>query len=113
MQAAPQQQLSPELQAKQLQANIDNLHWSQKQSELSQAFNQQQATQHMAIEHQQFMVDHLATPIAAVVVMVVIAFLVSYCFRSSLAADIEKNRDDNASDVRRAQEILDKHEAGA
>ena len=57
------------------------------------------------------MVEHLASPIAAMVVALVISFVVAYCFRVSTAADIEKNRDDNASDVRRAQEILDKHEA--
>jgi len=113
----------------QLQAQIDNLHWSQKQNELSASFNRQQAAQQLHIEHEHFMVEHLAQPIMAICVFALIAAVVVYLARKSIAAgleksrvctaagvekhrmtidaDVQKNRDDNAADVQEARRTLE------
>lgn len=94
----------------QVQAQIENMHWQQKENSLTNEFNRQNTLQVQRTQHQQFMVDHLAQPITFVFVAAIIALTVWFLVRESIRAGIQKNRDDNASDVRRAQEILDKNE---
>jgi hypothetical protein len=112
MQAAPQQ-ATQKCSDLVIQSDIANARWNEKQGEIQAAFNRQQTVRSLAVEHEHFMVDHLATPIMFVCIVAIIAATVVYLVRKAIAAGIEKNRDDSASDVRRAQEILYKHEAGA
>ena len=118
MQAAQQQVAKPT--EAQIQAQIENMHWQEKQQELSNAANRQQMQwqqtyqqQSLRVEHQHYMVDHLANPITILLAAIVIGRSAWAIARASINAGIEKNKDDNTSDVRRAQEILDKHEASA
>lgn len=97
MQATAIQQLTPAQLQTQLQANIDNMHWQMRQSERQQS-----------IDHEHYMVDHLAMPIACVLIVAIIGFVVAYLVRKAIAADIQKNQDDNAADVREAQRILER-----
>lgn len=90
----------------QLQAQQENTRWAQKQQELQNTFNRQEQLQAQAMAREQFLVEHLAGPLIILALIVAVAISTVYLVRRAIAADIEKNRDDNASDVRRAQEIL-------
>lgn len=94
----------------QVQANIENMRWQEKQQEIAGVWERQYRTQQAATEHEHYMVDHLATPIVMICVAVILAFVAMYISRLHAQTDIAKNHDDNQSDVRRAQEILHKHE---
>ena len=102
----------------QIQAQIENLRWSEKQQE-QQTLWQQQYQQHQqqysehqaAVTHDEFMVEHLGLPGAGVCVSIVAAFVIVKLGLASHAASVQKNKDDNESDVRYAQRIIDKHEA--
>jgi hypothetical protein len=140
MQAAQQTIVCPKLTDAQIQSGIENLRWQEKQAELNNAFNRQQQAQQInvqqsqiRIEHQHYMVDHLATPMLSLSALAIIAFTVIYLVRRAIeagiqnnandnsaeieknrannAAEIQKNKDDNQAEVMRAQDIIDKHES--
>lgn len=94
----------------QVQAQIENLHWNEKQQEIANTW-QRQTTEHtQAIQHQEYMVDHLATPLAGVTSVLIAAVTAVILVRRHIAADIQKNRDDNDADVRYADHLISKHE---
>jgi len=108
MQAAQQTIVCPKPTDAQVQLQIETTHWQEKQQDLAGAWQRQNTTQQQAMEHQHYMIDHLVTPIAIVVIVAIIAVTAIYLIRRAIDADIQKNSDDNAADVVRAQEILDK-----
>lgn len=96
------------------------MHWQEKQQELTNAFNrsqqqwQQGYTQQQArVGHEHYMVDHLANPILALLVVIIAGRVIWAIARASIDAGISKNHDDNQAEVVRAREIIEKHEANA
>lgn len=135
MQQQQQPQLTPAQIQQQIQMQQQNILWNQKQQEIANTWNRQNTTQQQRIAHAQFMVEHIATPILIVAVFVIVALLLAYVVRTKnagrlkanqddnanelelkkaeLAADIEKNKQDNASEVRWATFLRDKLEEKA
>lgn len=101
----------------QIQAQIENMHWQEKQQEQANQFNRQMETtryqmeqSQAAVRHTEYMIEHLSIPCTLASVALIAAFVITKTHHTSTQADIQKNRDDNESDVRYAQHLIDKHE---
>lgn len=129
-----QQQPCPQT-PQQIQAQIDHVKWEDHQTELSYAFNRAMQTKGQVLQHEHYMVEQLASPLSELTSLLIVA-VVAYRLiakaiaagvdkaydrnqgdtvrnSANIAADIEKNRDDNQSDVRYAQYLIDNAEPAA
>lgn len=89
----------------QVNAQIENMRWGQKQQEHEQVFQHQYQLAAQTISskqferaHTQFLIEHMWEPTLVIVGLVILAYaMVRICYRS-IQAGCEKNRDDNLSD---------------
>lgn len=130
-----QSQLTPAQVQQQIQMQQQNILWNQKQQELTNTWNRENATQQQKIAHTQFMVEHIATPMMIVSLALILALVAAYVAKIrnaasievnrddnanqaelkklETAADVQKNRDDNEADVREARCLLEKRDEDA
>lgn len=90
----------------QIQAQIENQHWQEKEQSLANAFNRQYTIQQATIQHQNYIADHYTEPFTILGSVAIVAFTVIYLARKAIAASIVKNREDNAADIVEAQRML-------
>ena len=87
----------------QVSAQIDLMHWQQKQQEQANLWNQQQQQRQQGMAHTEYIVDHVAIPASLCFSVVIAAITIIYLVRKSIASSIIKNRDDNAANVEEAK----------
>lgn len=97
----------PKLTDQQVQAQIENMHWQQKEQTIANSFQREYQTRQISIEHEHYMVDHLTTPFEILGTVAMIGFVFFRCFKVGTAANVEKNHDDNQSDVVEARKVLE------
>lgn len=102
-----QQVVCPKMTDAQIQAQIENMRWQEQQQALAATWSRQNTELQQARDYHEYMIDHVATPMASLGAILIVTLAAVYLLRREIQAGVEKNHDDNQSDVRRAQEILD------
>ena len=103
-------QVAPKPTEAQIQAQIDNLKWQQRQNELANQWSFQNQTIQTANHHSEYMAEHFYWPAMCIALLAAVLLVIFILVRKTIAADVEKNRDDNQVDVVEAKRIVAQHE---